>query len=602
MNTQNNTLFSNFAPVTKEEWMEKVTIDLKGGNFEKQLVWKNLNDITLPPLYTPEDAISPLSNTGENAASFVNYRHICVNSATEANTQALKAITEGITGLIFDVKTEVSVVQLLKDIDLNTINVSFQLEHNLWQFAVNFFAYVHNHLIAPENLQGFMDLNVITEYVTTGNLSKPKLEDINRLVELSSAYPNYKTLSISGTAFLDSGSNQVQEVAFTLNALVYVIECCLKHGGDPEALFNNLHVQLGISSEYFVEIGKFRAFNSLLAAIAKSYGVSDYNHSLTAKTSVWSKSVTDPYTNLLRATTETMSALLGNVDGVVIDPFDKEFKETSAFSNRIAGNISTILREESYFGKVANPVDGSYYIEDVSSKIADKALALFKEVEALGGFYDAFESEYIQQQIAEIRQRKLTLLSQRRLAMVGVNKYPNLMERIPSNILSEGSSQSSKLLTPRRATLEIEAIRKTTEELVEATKKRPIVELSSFGNLTMRKARAAFSYDFLGVSGFEVWQEKSYTSAQEAAEGSANSNSDVVVICSSDQDYETDALNFVKAFRAINKDKILLLAGNPVALINSLKEAGLNDCIHIKSDVIKTISGIQQKLNGLVAH
>ncbi|WP_123812129.1 methylmalonyl-CoA mutase family protein [Mangrovimonas sp. DI 80] len=602
MNTQNNTLFSNFAPVTKEEWLEKVNIDLKGGNFDKQLVWRNLNDITLPPLYTPEDAITPLTNTGENAASFVNYRHINVSSASEASTQALKAIAEGITGLIFDVKAEVSVVQLLKDIDLNSISVSFQLEDGLLQFAANFFSYANNHLIAPENLKGFIDLNLITEYVTTGNLSQSKLDSLNHLVELSNAYPNYKTLSIAGTAFLDSGSNQVQEVAFTLNALVYLIESCLENEGNLEALFNNLHVQLGISSEYFVEIGKFRAFNSLLAAIAKTYGVTEYSHSLTAKTSVWSKSVTDPYTNLLRATTEAMSALLGNVDGVVIDPFDKEFKETSAFSNRIAGNISTILREESYFGKVANPVDGSYYIEDVSSKIADKALALFKEVETQGGFYEAFESEYIQQQIAEIRQRKLTLLSQRRLAMVGVNKYPNLMERIPSNILSEGSSQSSKLLTPRRATLEIEALRKTTEELVETTKKRPIVELSSFGNLTMRKARAAFSYDFLGVSGFEVWQEKSYTSAQEAAESSAASNSDVVVICSSDQDYETDALDFVRAFRAINKDKILLLAGNPVALIDSLKEAGLDNCIHIKSDVIQTISGIQHKLNGLVAH
>ncbi|WP_157514616.1 methylmalonyl-CoA mutase family protein [Mangrovimonas sp. TPBH4] len=602
MNTQNNTLFSNFAPITKEQWLEKVNIDLKGADFDKRLVWRNLNDITLPPLYTPEDAITQLSNTGENAAAFVNYRHIKVNSATEANTQALKAIAEGITGLIFEVTTEASVVQLLKDIDLNTISVSFQLEDELLEFATNFFAYANNHLIAPENLKGFIDLNLITEYVTTGNLPQSKLNDLNRLVELGSAFPNYKTLSISGTAFLDSGSNQVQEVAFTLNALVYVIENCLKNEGNLETLFNNLHFQLGISSEYFVEIGKFRAFNSLLAAIAKTYGVTEYKHSLTAKTSVWSKSVTDPHTNLLRATTEAMSALLGNVDAVVIDPFDKEFKETSAFSNRIAGNISTILREESYFGKVANPVDGSYYIEDVTSKIAEKALALFKEVETRGGFYDAFESDYIQQQIAEIRQRKLTLLSQRRLAMVGVNKYPNLMESIPSNILSEGSSQSSKLLTPRRATQEIEALRRTTEELVETSKKRPIVELSSFGNLTMRKARAAFSYDFLGVSGFEVWQEKSYNSAQEAAESSATSNSDVVVICSSDQDYETDALDFVSTFRALNKDKILLLAGNPVALIDALKEAGLDDCIHIKSDVIQTISGIQQKLNGLVAH
>ncbi|NCT16008.1 MAG: methylmalonyl-CoA mutase, partial [Flavobacteriales bacterium] len=192
---------------------------------------------------------------------------------------------------------------------------------------------------------------------------------------------------------------------------------------DIETIFNNLHIQLGIGSEYFIEIGKFRAFNSLLHEIANSYGVSKFKHTLTAKTAVWSKSVTDAHTNLLRATTESMSAILGNVNGILMDAYDKEFNEPSDFSNRIASNIAIILKEESYFGKVANPVDGSYYIEEVSTKIAEKALELFKAIEEQGGFYKAFESEFIQQQIAEIRQEKITLISQRRLPMVGVNKY-----------------------------------------------------------------------------------------------------------------------------------------------------------------------------------
>lgn len=180
--------------------------------------------------------------------------------------------------------------------------------------------------------------------------------------------------------------------------------------------------------------------------------------------------------------------------------------------------------------------------------------------------------------------------------MVGVNKYPNLMETIASQLLSSGELNNPKLLTPRRASLEIEAVRKTTEKLVEETGKRPIVELTSYGNLTMRKARAAFSYDFLGVSGFEIWQEKSFESALKAAEGSANSEADVVVICSSDPDYEESALAFVKAFRAQNTSKILLLAGNPVGITDQLNQAGLDGYIHIKSDVIQTISNIQEKV------
>lgn len=170
------------------------------------------------------------------------------------------------------------------------------------------------------------------------------------------------------------------------------------------------------------------------------------------------------------------------------------------------------------------------------------------------------------------------------------------METVDSSLLSSGQEESSKLLRPRRASLEIEAIRKTTEELVKKTGKRPVVELASFGNLTMRKARAAFAYDFIGVSGFNVEQEKSFASAEEAAEQSAKSDSEVVVICSSDQDYDGNALTYVKAFRAINSEKVLLLAGNPTNIIDELTQAGLDGCVNIKSDIITTLSMIQNKI------
>jgi methylmalonyl-CoA mutase len=395
---------------------------------------------------------------------------------------------------------------------------------------------------------------------------------------------------------LDSGANQVQEVAYTLSSMIFLIEKLKERDNTVQQIFDNLNFKLAIGSEYFIEIGKFRALNSLLSEIAAKYGISEHSHTIFAKTSIWSKSVTDPQTNLLRATTEAMSAILGNVDSVLIDAYDKEFNEASDFSSRIAGNISTILKEESYLGKVANPVDGSYYIEEVSAKIARQALVLFKTIENNGGFYKSFESELIQQQIAEIRQEKIKLISQRRLPMVGVNKYPNLMETVSSLNLSAGEAYNTKVLTPRRASLEIEAIRKTTEELVEKTAKRPVVELTSFGNLTMRKARAAFAYDFIGVSGFEVWQEQSYSSVQEAAAQSAKSNSNVVIICSSDQDYESSAIDFVNSFRTLNREKVLLLAGNPTQIIDELTKAGLDGCVHMKSDVINTISSIQNKI------
>lgn len=599
MNNKNKLLFNDFCPVTKQQWADQATADLKGADFQKKLVWQNLSKIAIAPFYNSEDSQQFLKNTGQNVSSLINYRNILTDSAESGNQLALKAIEEGISGLLFEIKKPVPIANLLKGIDLSSITVSFVLKKNNIETAIDFIAFAEDNKVDSDKLTGYFDLEIIQNYATTGKIPAGSFDNLAKLVQLTEKYPNYKSVSISGGVFLDSGANQVQEVAYTLNALVFLIEKLTDRGIAVQTIFDQLHFELAIGSEYFVEIGKLRAFNTLLNEVAKKYAVSKFVHNLTAKTSVWSKTVTDANTNMLRATTETMSAILGNANGVLIDAFDKEYKQPSDFSSRIAGNIAIILQEESYFGKVSNPVDGSYYIEEVSSKIAQKALELFKGIEENGGFKAAFEQEIIQKQIAEICFEKIKLIRQRRLAMVGVNKYPNLMETVAADVLADtniSGTIETKVLKPRRAAKEIEALRKFTENLVEETKKRPSLELISYGNITMRKARAAFAYDFMGVSGFDILPEKSYENAKQAAETSAVSLSDVVIICSSDPDYDETALTFVESFRKLNKNKILLLAGNPIHLMDALTLAGLDDCLHMQSDIIQTISRVQQKL------
>ena len=243
-------------------------------------------------------------------------------------------------------------------------------------------------------------------------------------------------------------------------------------------------------------------------------------------------------------------------------------------------------------------MDGSYYIEELSLQMAKKSLDIFKEIESLGGFMTQTQNENIQSRIAAIRMKKIKLLSQRRIAMVGVNKYPNLMESVSKDVLDgQNKNNDSKLLVRQRAGLEMEKIRYTTEHFVAEKGFRPIVEIASFGQLTMRKARAAFAYDFMGVSGFEIENEKSFNSFKEAAEKTAASNSDVVVICSSDPDYQESALDFVKEFRLKNTSKVLLLAGNPEGIQELLIESGLDGFIHVRSDIFNTLTDIQQKIS-----
>ena len=597
INNKEKMLFQNFDPSTKKEWVEKATADLKGADFNKRLVWKNLNGIDIQPLYTKEDQQSYLSNTGHNAEHIINYRRIVASDTAEANKLGLKAVEEGSTGLLFEISTGISPAGLLKGIDLSKITVSFITAVKSLDFASEFKSYVEASGIDKTSLRGYIDFNFVVEYLTNGTLEKDVFDQLSSLTSMFKDYPNFNTLVISGTVYQDSGSNQVQEIAYTLDSLVFIIDELTKKESDLQLIFDNLYFNLGISADYFVEIAKFRAFNSLLSKIAGKYGVRPSSAQFTAKTSVWSKSVTDANTNMLRATTEAMSAILGNASALEIDPYDREFKKPNDFSSRIAGNITTILKEESYFGKVSNPVDGSYYIEELSLQLAENALELFKDIEAQGGFYETIENETIQTQIAETRNKKVKLLSQRRLAMVGVNKYPNLMETISLDVLDRVSQETdSKLLVPRRAGLELEEIRINTEKFVDDNGYRPVVEIASFGNLTMRKARAAFAYDFLGVSAFKIEDEKSYDTAIDAAKATAASASNVVVICSSDPDYQESALDFVRTFRSLNSSKVVLLAGYPESIVKELVDQGLDGFIHVKSDIFSTLIEIQNKI------
>lgn len=600
---ENKTLFEDFKAPSKQDWVNKAITDLKGADFDRRLVWKNLNDLAIQPFYTRNEDRKTLNNTGENCELVTNYRRIIVNNGLESNKLAHKAIKEGMTGLLFDIRSDVAPGDLLKEIDLSQIPVSFLLQKEQLSFADVFSTYLTKESIDKNTLKGYIDLDIFNNYLETGSYDNDLIDKLADLQNEFQDVPNFKSLVISGTIYQDAGANQVQEIAYTLNSMVFLIEELSKRGIDTKSIMNGLYFILGVSAEYFIEIAKFRVFNNLLNAIAGKYGIADLQSGLAAKTSLWSKSVTDANTNMLRSTTEAMSALLGNVQAIELDPYDQAFKEPNDFSKRIAGNITTILKEESYFGKVANPVDGSYYIEELSVGMAENALQLFKQIEAEGGFQKAVESELIQRQIAEIRMKKIKLLSQRRQAMVGVNKYPNLMETISEKMLSDSPEmKSGKILYRQRAGMAIEYLRHNTEQFVNKKGFRPRVAIASFGQLTMRKARAAFAYDFMGVSGFDIENEKSYNSYSEAVKDTAALEVNIVVVCSSDPDYQEYALDFVKEFRATNSSTILLLAGNPEDIKDELKEAGLDGFIHVRSDIFATLTEIQQNILRTIKH
>jgi methylmalonyl-CoA mutase len=309
-------------------------------------------------------------------------------------------------------------------------------------------------------------------------------------------------------------------------------------------------------------------------------------HSVTSK---WNTTVYDPFVNMLRTQTEAMSAVLGGTDSLTVNPFDIAVNAPGEFSERIARNQQLLLKEESYFDKVADPASGSYYIENLTALIADNAWKLFLEIEDSGGFISALKSGIIQDKIERSASERRSNIGKRREILLGTNQYPNPDDKTSQVSVPESGSDITEntgdlLVKPvklSRGSEEFEKIRIA----VDRASTRPVVFLMAIGNHVMRRARSQFSSGFFGCAGYKIIDNDGFENPDEAIECALKSNPDIVVVCSSDEEYPVYAPEILKR---IGSSTILVIAGNPPD-IEELKAKGLKNFISTKSDVSETL-------------
>ncbi|PWJ42127.1 methylmalonyl-CoA mutase family protein [Sediminitomix flava] len=603
-------LFESFPPLEKAQWVEKATVDLKGADFNKKLLWRTENGYTLEPFYMRSDlqekSFNQLQYTFPKAEgdaaprAWVNYRKIKVTNEKEANKTALEALGKrGAEGIIFDLAAveAPNAEELLTGIYLDCCAVSFENVKNPEAWVRNYVAYAKLQDVPKEKLSGYIKCDLLEKYTETGQLFEEKeLVEWAALLSVTQQMPHFYGLALSSQIIRDAGGNHIQEAAFMLNMVAEYLARFADTKLHVEEVIKEVLPISAFGSDYFQEIAKYRALRTLLLEVAKMYDENfpvEQLH-IMGVSSEWSKSTLDPNVNLLRNTTEAMSAVLGGCNSIWIAPHNKYQGEENDFSHRIALNISHLLREESYLDKVVDPSAGSYYIEKITSEILERALTLFQDIESKGGFVTCFEAGYIQEKIEETLQANNKLISQRRKVLVGTNRYPNGLETPDIHLVKEESSDK-KALKKQRSGIQFEALRLRTEEYVKETGNRPQIELALFGNLAMRKARATFAGDFFQVAGFET-QEVPYKSAEEAALLSAKNEKEIVVLCASDDDYKEHAFEFVNAFRRHNTHTMLILAGYPAEIVEELKDAGLDDFIHMRVNTLDSLTALQDRL------
>ena len=613
MAEKNEKLFDQFPPVTTEEWRAKVEADLKGVPFDKKLVWRTNEGFNLQPMYRAEDTADftttdslpgeyPFVRGTRLDNNWLSRQEIIADNAAEANAKALDVLTKGINSLGFTVKNvdEKEVATLLEGIDLKTVELNFRCcPRHAVELARIVVDYVKAHG-ATEEFRGSIDFNPFRKELKHG---KPFPGDITamakELLEVAEPVKGLKVLAVDSVILSDAGAYIFQELGYALAWGAEWLTMLTEAGVSIDKVAPRIKFNMGVSSNYFMELAKFRAGRMLWAQIVEQYKPSYTclcKMAVHAITSRFNQTIYDAHVNLLRSQTECMSAALAGVDSITVTPFDTPYKRPDDFSERIARNQQFLLKEESHLDKVVDPAGGSYYIETLTVSIAKEAWKLFLEVEEKGGFLACLTAGEVQKAVRESSAKRHTDVAKRKEILLGTNQYPNITEMAASKIEDNACTcgcghhdeDTEGGLPTERAASDFEALRLATE----AAPNRPKVFMLTIGNLAMRLARAQFSTNFFGCAGYEIIDNLGFETVQEGIDAALEKKADVIVLCSSDDEYATLA---PEAFKYLDGRAQFVVAGAP-ACMDDLKALGINDYIHVRVNVLDTLRDFNNRL------
>jgi methylmalonyl-CoA mutase len=450
-------LFDQFPPITTREWLAKINCDLKGADFDEKLVWKTDEGFNVMPLYRHEDIENLMYiNTLPGEYPYIRgtkirdnnwhiRQNIEVSDYSEANRKALDILMKGIDSpgfIITDPESvnEVNFKILLNNIHIEDIEINFLCNGKAKEILDCIIKITNERKLSPEKIYGAIEANPIGRLMLNGTLCIPVADGFDYLASLTSAavdFPNLRTIHLNASDFNNAGADIVKELAFGISMGSEYMTQLTERGIPVENAASKIRFSFATGSNYFFEISKLRAARLLWSVVMNAFnpsGKESAKMDIHCVTSEWNKTLYDPYVNMLRTQTEAMSSILGGTDSLTVEPFDIVFRKPDEFSERIARNQQLILREEAYFDKVADPGAGSYYIENLTSLIAESSWKLFLEIEEQGGFLASLKSGFIQKKVSESAIKRKAGIASGKETLLGANKFPDKNEKAPSGI------------------------------------------------------------------------------------------------------------------------------------------------------------------------
>lgn len=417
-----NRLFDMFPDVTASQWKQQIQVDLKGADYNQTLIWKTLEGIDVKPFYHPDDALSTNSITLPTQPWRI-CQHIYAKTAKSANKKAVDAINRGAESILFSIDNPtVSITELLENINPNEVTIIAN-----FKFLAD--DYIKN--IPIEILKDLIVVNDVIHHLSvSGNWYNNLKIDLDACTNI---IQNCRSLTIDLEHYQNAGANMTQQIAYGMAHVCEYLNVLDSKLEDHDKQHLSIVFKVAVGSNYFFEIAKIRALKLLWSTIASEFNV-NVNCKIIATPTKRNKSIYDYNNNMLRTTTECMSAILGGADIICNLPYDVIYHKDNEFGSRIARNQLLILKHESYFDKVENVVDGNYYINKLTTQFAEKSLHLFKDIEQSGGLLEQLKQGTIQRKIKESANKELALFNEGKLILLGANKQPNKAETVKNNL------------------------------------------------------------------------------------------------------------------------------------------------------------------------
>ncbi|KAF2517398.1 methylmalonyl-CoA mutase subunit beta [Flavobacterium foetidum] len=415
-------LFDDFNPISSKQWKQKIQFELDGADYNQTVIWNSPEDIQVKPFYHG-DEFSKKAHVKTQASDFKICQNIFVHDIEKSIRRANNTLERGAESLRFTIQNEnADVAKLLENLPLENKIVYF----NLSFLSIDFVKRL-NQISVTKKAIFYCNLDPIGQLARQGNwfLTSDK-NNFETLEKISTEAPNLSLLSIDSGLYQNAGANITQQIAYSL---AHANEYLNRFANQTKSIV----FQISVGSNYFFEIAKLRALRMLFDLIAGEYNSNIKCHFLVTPTKR-NKTIYDYNVNMLRTTTECMSAILGGADAIANLPYDSLYHKDNEFGDRIARNQLLILKHESYFDKVNNPADGSYYIESLTMQLAEKSLALFKDIEAEGGFLKLLNDGTIKKKIQESATKEQELFDSKKEILVGTNKYPNKEDRMKNDL------------------------------------------------------------------------------------------------------------------------------------------------------------------------